>query len=201
MKKYFILLIPFLISACANPINRYTATRYAEGCYDFQQHNEWWKARRACGRAAMNAQLGGVPDRTVAVLWYEYGRASGVICDYVEAQKGLEIAIKLYQAIEGPVHQPFLEMAKLRIAQGQFAEAIGYYDKVWQTLPSGIAEEQDPIGLAEVLEEQAEIYLQLGNPTLSKEPKERAQKLRTTNPNKTSRLSHTPYGKFCHQKS
>ena len=200
MKKYFILLIPLLISACANPINLKTASMYAEGCRNFKEQNEWWKARRACGRTAVNAELGGAPDGTVAIYWYEYGRTSGAICDYVEAQKGLEKAIKLDEATGGPVYMSLIEMAKLKSVQGQFNEALDYYKK-GLTIIQDIAEKEDPVGLAEILEEQAEIYRQLGNIALSKEQKERAQKLRTANPDKESRTDHTPYGKFCHQKS
>ena len=94
----------------------------------------------------------------------------------------------------------FLEMAKLKSVQGQFNEALDYYKKGLAIIQD-LAEKEDPIGLAEILEEQAEIYRQLGNIALSKEQKERAQKLRTAHPDKKSRTDHTPYGKFCHQKS
>ena len=200
MKKYFILLIPFLISACANPINRHTAIEYSRGCRALQAQNEWWKARMACGRALTNAKLGRASDNELAIYWYEYGRTSGAICDYVEAQKGLEEAIKLDEATGGPLHMSLIEMAKLKSAQRQFGEALDYY-KRGVAIMQNRAEKEDPLGLAKIFEEQAEIYRQLGNTALSKEFEERAQKLRRDNPDKKSRTDHTPYGKFCHQKS
>ena len=202
MKSIFMAsLVAFLVSACANPINLKTASMYAKGCREFQAQNEWWKARRACGRAAINAKLGGAPDQTIAVLWYEYGRTSGVICDYAEAQKGLDEALKLDQATGGPAYMSLLEIARLNFAQGKFAKAASYYEKFWLAIPKNLAEKEDPIGSAEVLEEQAEAYRKIGNITLSKAQEARARELRATNPNKTSNTDHTPYGKFCDQKS
>ena len=194
-------LLALLVSACANPINLKTASMYADGCRGFQAQNEWWKARRACGRAAVNATLGKAPDQAIAVLWYEYGRTSGAICDYAEAQRGLEEALKLDQATGGPVHMSLLEMARLNSAQGKFSEAASYYEKFWLAVPKDLAERKDPIGSAEVLEEQAEAYRQVGNIALSKSKKDRAQELRTATPNKPSNTDHTPYGKFCDQQS
>ena len=174
---------------------------YAEGCHGFQAQNEWWKARRACGRAVVNARLGGASDQAIAVLWYEYGRTSGAICDYAEAQRGLDEAMKLDQAAGGPVYMSLLEMARLNSAQEKFSEAASYYEKFWTAVPKDLAEKQDPIGSAEVLEEQAEAYHRVGKSALSETQKDRAQELRAANPNKTSNTDHTPYGKFCDQKS
>lgn len=202
MKKILLALIAAsLLSSCANPINRKTAAIYADRCRGFQAQNEWWKARQACGRAATNAKLGGAPEGTLAVLWYEYGRTSGAICDYVEAQKGLEEAMKLDQATGGPVYMSLLEMARLSSAQGRFTEAASYYSKFWSAIPKELAERDDPIGSAEALEEQAEAYKQIGDASSSKRAKDQASALRAANPNKPSNTDRTPYGKFCSQKS
>jgi tetratricopeptide (TPR) repeat protein len=202
MKSIFIAsLLAFLVSACTNPINLKTASMYAEGCRGFQAQNEWWKARRACGRAAVNAKLGGAPNQTIAILWYEYGRTSGAICDYAEAQRGFDEAMKLDQATGGPVYMSLLEMARLNSAQGKFIEAANYYEKFWLAVPKNLAEKEDPVGSAEALEEQAEAYRQIGNTALSQSTKDLAQKLRAANPNKQSKTDHTPYGKYCGQQS
>jgi hypothetical protein len=74
-----LIISAVMLASCANPINLSTAQRYAQGCLEFQHQGEWWKARQACGRAAVNAELGGANPQAVAGLWYEYGRTSGVI--------------------------------------------------------------------------------------------------------------------------
>lgn len=202
MKSIFLAsMLALLVSACANPVNLKTASMYAQGCRGFQVQNEWWKARRACGRAAVNAKLGGASDPAIAMLWYEYGRSSGAICDYAEAQRGLDEAMKLDQNTGGPVYMSLLELARLSAAQGKFAEAATYYEKFWLAVPKDLAEKEDPIGSAEALEEQAEAYRQVGNAALSKSTKDRAQQLRSANPGKPSNTDHTPYGKFCDQHS
>ena len=54
-----------------------------------------------CGRALTNAILGHAPDKNLATLYYEYGRTSGAICDYKEAQRGLEAALELDKKLVG----------------------------------------------------------------------------------------------------
>lgn len=194
-------LSALLLSACANPINVKTASIYANDCRQLQAQNEWGKARKACGRAATNGKLGNMPDQSMAVLWYEYGRTSGAICEYADAQKALDEALRLDQAARGPVYMSLLELARLSAAQGKYTEAAGYYERFFSAVPMDEAERGDPIGLAEVIEEQAEAYRQIGNAEAAKAKADRAKALRAANPGKTSNTDHTPYGKFCDQKS
>jgi len=215
MKSIFVVsLVALLVSACANPINLKTASQYAEGCRGFQAQNEWWKARRACGRAAINFKLGGAQDQVIAFHLYEYGRTSGAICDYVEAQRGFDEAMKLDQGTGRPIYlMSLLAMTRLSSAQEKFAEAVGHYEKFWletskafgeKADSKALAEKTDPIAIAEIYEEQADIYRHVGNSALSKAHKDRAQELRAANPNKnktSTDIDYIPYGKFCDQKS
>ena len=202
MKLAFVTsLLALLLSACANPINLKTASIYANNCRELQAQNEWWKARQACGRAAVNGKVGGAPDKSMAVLWYEYGRSAGAICEYGEAQKVLDEALRLDQASGGPVYMSLLELARLNAAQSKHAEAAGYYERFFAAVPMDVAEQGDPIALAEALEEQADAYPQIGKADAAKAKADRAKELRAANPDKTSNTDHTPYGKFCDQKS
>lgn len=200
------LLVPFLfssllISGCASELNLRNAGLYAQGCQGFQAQNEWWKARRACGRAAVNAKLGGAPDSAVAALWYEYGRTSGVICEYVEAKRGLEEALKLDQSSNGPIFKDHIELARLHLDQNKYQEASHYYQLGITTIPKEQAINEDPIGYAEILEEYAKALKNNGDETSSSKLTTQANELRATNPGKKSNTDRTPYGKFCDQKS
>jgi len=195
------ILSAILLAGCASSINLYTASTYAKGCHGWQAQDEWWKARKACGRAVVNAQLGGAPENSLAVLWYEYGRTSGAICDYTEAQRGLDEALKLDQKTGGPVYMSLLEMARLNMAQGKYADAAAYYEKFWQAVPMQKAESNDPTGMAEVLDEQAEAYRHIGKNNLANKQTARALQLRAANLGKRSNTDRTPYGQFCYQKS
>lgn len=188
-------------TGCANPINLRTASRYAEACQGFQAQNEWWKARMNCGRAATNADLGRATARTRAVLWYEYGRTSGAICDYVEARRGLNTAVKLDEESGGPAFMSFLELARLELDQGNFKESAAHFARFDAAVPRGTAEKEDPVGYADVLEEYARAAEGSGNGPLASSLRQRSKQLRSANPGKSSNTDRTPYGKYCHQKS
>lgn len=189
-----------ILTACANPINLRTAQNYAQGCSSFQHQGEWWKARRACGRAALNAELGGADPRAVAGLWYEYGRTSGVICDYSEAKKALEKSLESDKANNGPVLMDYFELARLHFDQKLFKEAADYYQFGVAVTPKEIIA-QDPIGYAEILDEYGESLKQVGEIAKSEKIIAESKQLRLENPNVKALTQHTPYGKFCDQKS
>lgn len=69
---------------------------------------DWFNARMYFGRAIQNAKIGGADTKTVAVLWYEYGRSSGVICDWPEAARGLNEAYKLDSETVGPAYMSLM---------------------------------------------------------------------------------------------
>ena len=201
MKLTFLLIsIGLGLVSCANPVNLNTAQRYAQGCVEFQHQGEWWKARQACGRAAINAELGGASPLAVAALWYENGRTSGVICDYSEAQKSLEKSLEMDKANSGPIIMDYFELARLSFDQRLFKEASGYYQAgIAATAKELIA--QDPIGYANILEEYGEALKQTGEMENSKKFIAEAAQLRISNPTAHAITKRTPYGKFCDQKS
>ena len=195
-----ILFLSFFLASCANPINLRTAQNYAQGCVGFQHQEEWWKARQACGRAAVNAELGGAEPQAIAGLWYEYGRTSGIICDYPEAKKALEKSLESDKANNGPIIMDYFELARLHFDQKLFKEASAYYQFGIAATPKGIID-QDPIGYAEVLDEYGAALKQIGNATESEKIITESKQLRSSNPNNKSLTKRTPYGKFCDQKS
>lgn len=195
-----LMMSALMLVSCANPINLNTAQRYAQGCLEFQHQGEWWKARQACGRAAVNAELGGANPQAIAVLWYEYGRASGVICDYPEAKKALEKSLELDKANNGAVIMDYFELARLHFDQKLFKEASTYYRAGVAATPKELMA-QDPIGYADVLGEYSEALKQIGDVESSEKVISEARELRSSNPNANSLTKRTPYGKFCDQKS
>jgi tetratricopeptide (TPR) repeat protein len=195
-----IIATALTLVSCANPINLRTAHNYAQGCVGFQHQGEWWKARQACGRAAINAELGGAEPQAIASLWYEYGRTSGVICDYPEAKKALEKSLQSDKENNGPIIMDYFELARLHFDQKLYKDASAYYQSgVAATPKETIA--QDPIGYAEVLDEYGEALQQIGNAKESEKVIAESKQLRSSNPNVKSLTKRTPYGKFCDQKS
>lgn len=50
---------------------------------------------------------------SLAVLWYEYGRTYGAVCDWAQAERGLARALDLDRQASGPVHMDLYETARL----------------------------------------------------------------------------------------
>lgn len=190
-----------LAGGCANPVNLRTAERYADACGTFLLQKEWWKARLNCGRAALNADLGHASPQVRAELWYEYGRASGAICDYAEAKRGLDTALKLDEDTGGPTFMSLLELARLELDQGHFKESAAYFARFEAAIPAATVEKEDPIGYADSLDEYARAVEGAGNGSAAFDLRQRSRKLRNANPGKSSNTDRTPYGKYCDQKS
>jgi hypothetical protein len=202
MKNITILLgVAALATTCANDINLRTASHYAQGCQGFQAQNERWKAQTNCGRAATNADLGRAPDRARAALWYEYGRTSGAICDYVEGKRGLNTALSLDEKVDGPAFMSLLELGRLHLDQAKYKEAAEYFQRFDAVLPQEVALKEDPIGYADVLEEYARASEQSGDALKATALRVRSQEIRKANPLKSSNTDRTTYGKYCDQKS
>ena len=194
-------LLPLLVAAacagCAAPAVLETASVHVRQCGEFEARNEWAQARAACERAAVEAQAGGGRERAIAALWYEYGRASGAICRYDDAQRGLERALKLDRAHDGPVYMSLLELARLALAQARYAQAARYYGQFETAMPQARGVRVDPIGYAEVLEEHAEALRNIGEAQDAASLASRAQALRKAHPGVKARTARTPYGRFC----
>ena len=199
--KRLLLLLPLLITACANPINLHTANEYFQGGRSNAAQGKWFNARMAFGRAWTNADLGKADDRVTAVYAYEYGRSSGVICDWVEAERGLKKAFELDGKTGGPIHMSLVELARMYHAKGDLAMSQEYFQKAKQALDDRQADTRDSIGYANILKEYAEVLSALGKVSEASALTKREQEIRGTFKDRKSGHDQTPYGKHCDQQS
>ena len=197
MKSHLLLIAAAIaLSACANPVSRKIATAYTEGCYGFQVIGKWPQAQRACERAALNAENGGLPGREIAPLWFEYGRVSGILCDYQQADLGLRQALELETAINGPVHEIQLELARLKSVTGEIAESAAWYEAFWASAPADLAS-RDPELARAIYEEMADAYLQLGDEAAADTAHRQLESLNSASAGFTLNNA-TPYGSVCY---
>jgi tetratricopeptide (TPR) repeat protein len=156
-----------LLAGCApfaQDLNKYNAARYADAGLAALNRGDWDAARRAYARAAVNADLGRAPTRTRSVMYYEYGRASGVTCFYEHAEEYLSKALTLDEESSGPTHYPLIELARLNLDRGKYAEAVPYFERVLPIVEKLNSEALDPIGFADLLDEYAVHLLSRGAP-------------------------------------
>ena len=191
----------FLLASCANPLNLHTANEYFQGGRNNAAQDKWFNARMAFGRAWTNADLGNAEDRVKAVYAYEYGRASGVICDWVESERGLSKALELDKKTNGLVHMSLVELARMYHAKGAFEESGKYFGLGKNELDKAQADTKDAIGYANILGEYAEVLSKLGSVEEAKALRKREEEIRSVFKGRTSGHEQTPYGQHCDQKS
>ena len=198
MKKYLTLfLIALVISGCATQINQRNAQKYWNAATIARDQGNWQLARSNWSKTIVNGNLGGVDQRNMSIAYYEYGRASGILCIWEEAENGLTKSLEIDRSNSGPVHLPLIELARLNYDQRKFAQAAKFFREAKPIVDSFNAETQDPLGYAEFLEEFSESIEKSTGGQETSQYRKRANQLRATFPDGTKRTERTPYGTEC----
>lgn len=197
--KRLIVLVPFLLASCASPINLHTANEYFQGGHNNAAQGKWFNARMAFGRAWTNSDLGHAEDRVKAVYAYEYGRASGVICDWTESERGLLKALELDTKTNGPVHMSLVELARMFHTKGALQDSEKYFVVAKQSLDKVQADTRDSIGYANILKEYAQVLNSLGKADEANSLRRREDEIRSVFKDRSSSHDQTPYGQHCDQ--
>ena len=197
--KRLILLIIFsaLLNGCANPINLHTARKYELTARNAMNKGDWKAARMYYSRAWGNAKMGGADIRDISRLRYEYGRASGVVCEWEESEMALNEAFELDSRSNGPRWMPLVELERMSISQKDYKKAKSYFEKLMPILAEIQEETRDPLGYADLLDEYALVLSKSGDQDTAAMQKKRAKQLRDTFPGQNAHTEITPYGTQC----
>lgn len=201
MKLITLLPLAMLIVSCGNPLNLHTANKYFVGGHNYAAEGKWFNARMAFGRAWTNANLGKAEDRVTAVYAYEYGRASGAICDWTEAERGLLKALELDKKTQGPVHMSLVELARMYHASGALDKSESFFRQAKEALDEKQLDTRDAIGYATLLREYSDLLIKLDKLPEAEKLKRRALEIETVFKDRESGHEQTPYGKYCDQQS
>ena len=142
----FICFSVFCAGCGGNPINAKTSTNYAQAAHAAVNSGDGVTARKNWSKALLNAQLGGASPAQLAVLNNEYGRASGVVCEFADAEKALTTAYDLDKRAGGPTYLSLVELARLNLDQNKFPEAATYFERALPELEAKGASAGAPIG-------------------------------------------------------
>lgn len=194
----FITLI-LIMSGCANPIASHVMKRYADAAYSNLHAGDWGTAQMQFGRAIVNARQGKADDRTLAILLYEYGRASGVICNWAESEKSLTAAYELDRDNDGPTHMSLVELARMSIGRHEFSKAVEYFEQALPEFKNLQADARDPIGYADFVDDYSLALEKAGKDEATQihHMRARAEELRNTFPEAKAFSEKTPYGTQC----
>jgi len=199
MKQIALIISIFILSACSNPLNLITGRRYFIQGLESVKSGDMFTARMAFGRAWMNANWGHEQEGITAVYAYNYGRASGAICDWVEAERGLLKAYELDQKTKGPLHMSLIELGFMYKAQGAIEKAEKYFNLGKKEADKQHIVTKDPIGYATFLSEYAEVLSLLKKPKEAIRLKNRSEEIKHVFKENSSNKKPIPYGKFCRQ--
>jgi tetratricopeptide (TPR) repeat protein len=209
MKKTIPLIstLVFVLSACVNTGQRPSQVDYSETyrqAYVALQKGEWSTYKKLMRIVIDRSTASNAPAEKRATYWYEYGRASGVVCDWEDAEFSLTVAYNLDTKSGGPAYMSMNELGRMSVARKQFDKAIDYFTRGVrdsaenQSKTSNVEYKFHAVDLR-VLEEFAYALEEAkGNPSDIKRLKESAAEMRKKIPASGKTDSDiTPYGTQC----
>lgn len=196
MNKFLIIILIISVSGCATAINEKNAHSYASAGMAAQNAGDWKSATEYWFRALTNAKLAGMPEKSLAIAFYEYGRSAGATCKFQHSEEALSKAMELDEKINGPVYMSIVELARLNLKQKNYVKAADYYSKLPPIYQSLSAEEKDPAGVALVYKEYSETLHFIGKDEEAEKLKNKSIALIKTS-TEPSPAEVTPYGEFC----
>lgn len=160
-------MLPFLGGCISNPVNDYTRVEYYRAGMQAEASGDLETARTDYGRAQINAQIGNLGSVKEAYACYEWSRVTGYLGRFAEAEKGFTDALVLIERSKGQADKllaPLLcEYARMLRDSGQAQKAVPIYERALTELDRIGAERIDPLGLAEILDDNSEVLLAVGS--------------------------------------
>jgi tetratricopeptide (TPR) repeat protein len=175
--------------------------RYA---YMALQEGKWLTYKKLMRTVIDKSTASGAPPEKRAIYWYEYGRASGVVCDWEDAEFALTVANNLDAKSGGPVHESLAELGRINVVKKRYEKAVDYFTRSLKAFaqyneknPGGKITNQ--LGNARVIEDFAYALEQAGGQQSDvKKLRDSAADIREKFAGKEGvREDITPYGTQC----
>lgn len=209
MKKIIPVLTAtiFVLSGCVNTASRSSQVDYSETyrqAYMAMQKGEWLTYKKLMRTVIDKSTASNAPAEKRSIYWYEYGRASGVVCDWDDAEFSLTVSNNLDSKSGGPAYMSMNELGRISVVRKQFDKAVDYFTRGMK----GFAEYQGKLSNkeykpqladAQILEEFAYALEQVkGKPSDVQRLKENAAEVRKkVVASGATNSDITPYGTQC----
>jgi tetratricopeptide (TPR) repeat protein len=184
------------ISGCAR-INSPTFKKYYQAGMAAERNEDYAAAKENFYRALVNARIGPLGPKETAAAAYSYGRMLGVYCDYQGAEELLQEAKRLDQETNGPVHMALVELARLKMDQGDYQAAVKYYGQAIALVDKKELIETDPAGFAVMFREYSAALSKVQRTAEAESFAARADALTRAHPGSQAVAERTPYGLKC----
>jgi len=198
MNRLGLFALIAMLSGCATSSGEYSRDPHGRAAAQANSAGDWRTAQKEWHLAIDDA----VPARATstelyAIALYEYGRASGVLCQWSEAERSLKEAVDLDQRLHGPVYMSTYELALIYLDQGQAVPARSYFERTdYEMLAIG-ADRKAPVGYADFLKEYANALDLAGSHGEADAERLKAKLIREAFPHGRSITGRTPYGTQC----
>lgn len=96
------------------------------------QKGEWHKYKKLMRIVIDQSTAAGAPQEKRAIYWYEYGRASGVVCDWEDAIFALTVANNLDSKTGGPTHESLNELGRIYVVRKQYEKAVDHFTRAFK---------------------------------------------------------------------
>ncbi|CAA0080279.1 Uncharacterised protein [Halioglobus japonicus] len=174
-----------LIGGCAHSINQYNADRYYELGLAAEQQQNWGAAREYYWRAWVNARDGNAAPEYQSAVLYNLGRMMGYTCDFQQSEALLRESLDREVPLSGPdsanISKRLSELARLNFDQEKYSEAASYYARAIPMVQRLGIEKDDPVILANSLNELSQAYQLSGQAALAVASAEEAATIRARN--------------------
>jgi len=155
-------------AACsAFAADRQAAERHYEAGLRAEFAGSYESARTAFEKALAMAQANGLEQAFISAATYNLGRMTGYTCNFPKAKQLLLEALKMEQSLPAPgaanLTKRFSELARLAYDQGEFSEAVSYYERVVPEIERLGVLKLDPAGFAIFLDDYAASLTRAGN--------------------------------------
>jgi len=152
--------------------------------------------------ALSNARSDRLPDDSfISMATYNLGRVKGHLCKRKEAEQLLLEALKLEEKVSGPesriTNTRLFELARFYYDYSQFDRSVLFYSRAIPAAKITGVELDDPINLADVIEEYSKALENVGRPQDAQAAKQEADNLRTKNPGKKAKFFPVHYSRSC----
>jgi tetratricopeptide (TPR) repeat protein len=197
------LLILLALGGCAfaHDVNLKNASRYHDAALAAEHAGDFKLAERDYYRALVNYRDGQAPQSYISMELYNLGRMEGYACNYEAAKTHLEQALEMEERSSGPpstlVTKRLFELARLSYDRGDYAAAIPYYGRGIPAIEKLGIEREDPIALADALDEYAAALRHEGQADAAAKAAAEAAAIRARHPGERARFAYVRYNQPC----
>lgn len=207
MKAITLTCLALLMTACASTNHSTMTTHHTmmehhhTNAATHEKAGNYIKAKRLYMKEMHHARLGHPPAAGISSTYHNLGRIKGYLCEISKAEffllQSLQAKKKELEVESRAMAMYQLELAMFYYDQARYSSSAPYYAS---SIPMAIQygmQEDDPIAVAQMVDEYATVLEKTNHPTQAIDARKQAQQLRANSPDKKAHFMPTRYQQDC----